>query len=195
MARGAKFGTETARRVIRQTRRGEAEKVNLAPNPRAMRQMLPAPDVFWAFVLTENLEAGDEADAYKLEWRPEDNGNEGEYEETTTDMVVRDTLSRSWGIIGEKGIARLLYNADPTTNAMVWEVFINPGAPWYEGTLDEQLDYDSTADATVVIDGTNQTITVHDRFLSSGEHLDSAARVGIVYDLENTRFVVTETAC
>ncbi|GAG91667.1 unnamed protein product, partial [marine sediment metagenome] len=95
-----------------------------------------------------------------------------------------------WGITKERVMCRIHWIPGPTK---VYEV-ISGSAPWYEGELSEDLLFDNTADAQVSIYGALQTITVTDRFLTGGQ-LDSGARIGISYDRQAGRFVVTEAMC
>jgi len=139
------------------------------------------------FELTEQLDAGGTAAAYRMYWDGADY-----VADESIEYEVRDLMGCHWGLKGERVSARSRRMPDDASH--VWEV-TRGGAPWYEGTLDEALSFDGTAEASVTIHGDSKTVTVTDRFLSAGGSLDSASRIGFVYDVQNGRLVVTEAPC
>lgn len=141
------------------------------------------------FELTEQLDAGGTAVAWRMYW---DAGEADYVADESIDYEVRDLMRVHWGLEGERISARSRRMPDDASH--VWEV-TRGGAPWYEGTLDEALSFNGTAEASIDVHGSAKTVTVHDRFLSVGGELDSASRIGFVYDVQNGRLVVTEAPC
>ena len=62
---------------------------------------------------------------------------------------------------------------------------------WRSGTLAGALAQGGSASVTIA----GGTVTAYDLFLASGDSLPSGAAVGITWDAENTRWVVTQTTC
>lgn len=154
----------------------------------------PAVEAVKIYELVDNLApGGSTATARPVLWDPSADGGAGAYtvaSGTGDDVEIRDTTEQFWGLIGEWVRCRTIVSDD----GPVVEV-VEGGAPWYEGALQAQLDYNSTAACHVTIRGATVDLTVTDRFLSSGEHIDNGTRVGITPDVENGRWTVTEAPC
>jgi hypothetical protein len=144
------------------------------------------------YELVDNLgPGGGSATAHPVVWDPSAGGGAGAYAaDAGTEVEVRDTTEQFWGLIGEWIHCRSITSDD----GPVIEV-VEGGAPWYEGTLQAQLNAGSTAACHVTIRGATVDLTVTDRFLGAGEHLDDQTRVGITPDVENGRWTVTEAPC
>ena len=142
------------------------------------------------FELQEILDTAGTANAYRMFW----NDAAGDYVADNTETYeVSDMMRCHWGITGERVMARIHWTLPGGVPTKIYEV-ISGSAPWYEGVLAGDLLFDATASATVTIYTINRTITVKDRFLIEGQ-LDSGARIGISYDRQAKRFVVTEAMC
>lgn len=145
---------------------------------------------FWV-QLQANLTPGGSANAYPVTWDSSNSSGVGDLEvDTSTTISVKDFATQNWGLQYEW----LRVQPIGGDNGIVYEV-VSHGSPWYEGTLAAQLNQGSSANATVTVRGNSVTVSVTDRFLKTGENIASSSRVGIVPDVRNARFTVTETAC
>jgi hypothetical protein len=81
-------------------------------------------------------------------------------------------------------------NQPPVTRRRKGQI-LTTGVKWDYGTLDESLSHGGSADATV----NGETVTIYDKFLASGESLDSGATVGITWHARDGKWYVTEAVC
>ena len=146
---------ETAIRIVRQTRRGEA-----APAQSMLREhpIAPLPRVYRAFELTESLAAGSEDELARAEvkWLAWDFAK-GEYTDSGETGEVVDTLGACWGVEADRGVAALRGVKDA---APIWEIVQNPGKPILYGILAA----DTTSSPTNVTVG-SKTISAKLRML------------------------------
>lgn len=139
------FGPETARRIVANTRRGEA-----LPLDRTGKDVPSATlnRYYREFELTEELSGGKgaEADVKWLVWNDAsqemvDSGKTGE---------VCDHLGAAWGIKGDRGEARFLGGK--------WVVSRNPGQGIYPGSLAGDTT-SSPANVTISLGGEDSTVS------------------------------------
>lgn len=167
---------ETAIRIVRQTRRGEA-----APAQSMLREhpIAPLPRVYRAFELTEGLAASSEDELARAEvkWLAWD-FTKGEYTDSGETGEVVDTLGACWGVEADRGVAALRGVKDA---APIWEIVQNPGKPRLFGKLDGDLAAGSSATMSIwggsTLADSGRNITVHDWFLPTGKKLASGAKV------------------
>jgi hypothetical protein len=137
------------------------------------------PRTYRHFTLTEQLDAGGEAD---VTWD----------DDTTGTVYDRDTCC--YGLEGETGEAGAFLNE--AGDAVEWRVTKNPGQPIYEGTAAAAISSSaSTANINVSIDGSSRTVSaaVPSGAISSGKKYPSGGRLFISHERGTWKIIVFVT--
>lgn len=141
--RGVAFSKSTARRIVDAVRDAEATPLDLT----GADLLFPRrPRCYRPFELTEQLNAGGDADVKWLIWNTTSDG----LIDTGLTGEVTDHLVRAYGLIGERGEA--------VWHGGKWLVLTSPGQGIYYGTLAANTT-SSPANVTVAIGGTNRTVS------------------------------------
>lgn len=140
--------------------------------------------------LTSHLDAGGTASAVTLVWDESANSGDGDYATVET-VTVRDTLGQFWGLIGEQLVCRPIHS----DNGVVWEV-LSHGAPYHVGAISgTALNQGSYVAVDVYVKGIQRGVTAYDEYLESGGSLIQGTKIGIIYDVEEARWLTVNTPC